>query len=120
MFALQPPQSISKDVPAAELDRSFNLVTSAIYLITMVPFGLLGLTWAKVMLNSLSSIIYHPGATFKAGMAVLGCGFYVFSGNTYLIPINSYIAPRGLLADQASDKTMSPIQIRTTSADSYD
>ena len=37
---------------AALLDRSFILATSAIHLITMVPARLLGLTQAKVALNS--------------------------------------------------------------------
>ena len=46
----------SRDAMAGLLDGSFILATSALHLITVVPACLLGLTLAKVMLNSL----IHP------------------------------------------------------------
>ena len=48
---------VKEPIPGATmLDESFILATSAVYLITVVPACLLGITWAKVTLNCLSSM----------------------------------------------------------------
>ena len=47
------------------LDENFILTTSAIRLNTVVPASLLGLTLAKLMLNSLTLVSWMPQSSGK-------------------------------------------------------